>query len=95
LYEALSRLAPSPVVDLNRAVAVSMASGPAEALKIVDSLAGLDDSYLLPSVRGELLARLGRHAEAASEFEAAAALTGNERARDVLLQKASLSRMAR
>lgn len=92
LYEALGQLAPSPVVDLNRAVAVSMASGPAEALKIVDGLGGLVDSYLLPSVRGELLARLGRHAEAATEFDAAAALTGNERERDVLLQKAAQSR---
>ena len=95
LYEALGQLAPSPVVDLNRAVAVSMASGPAEALKIVDALDGLGDSYLRPSVRGELLARLGRHAEAAREFEAAAGLTGNERERDVLLEKASHSRMPR
>jgi RNA polymerase sigma factor (sigma-70 family) len=89
LYEALSELAPSAVVDLNRAVAVSMARGPAEALTIVDSLTGLDGSYLRPSVRGELLARLGRNAEAAREFEAAAALAGNERQRGVLLEKAS------
>jgi RNA polymerase sigma factor (sigma-70 family) len=95
LYEALGRLTPSPVVELNRAIAVSMATGPAEALQIVDGLAGLDGSYLRPSVRGELLARLGRHAEAASEFEAAAALTGNDRERDVLLKKASLARLAR
>jgi RNA polymerase sigma factor (sigma-70 family) len=94
LYEALGRLTPSPVVDLNRAIAVSMASGPAEALQIVDSLTGLDGSYLRPSVRGELLARLGRHAEAAREFEAAATLTGNERERDVLLNKATRSRTA-
>jgi RNA polymerase sigma factor (sigma-70 family) len=92
LYEALSGLAPSPVVDLNRAIAVSMARGPAEALTIVDGLTGLDDSYLRPSVRGELLARLGRNDEAAREFEAAAALTGNERERDVLLHKASEAR---
>jgi predicted RNA polymerase sigma factor len=92
LYGALSELTRSPVVEINRAVAVSMATGPAEALAIVDDLSGLDDSYLLPSVRGELLARLGQHAEAAREFEAAAALTGNERERDVLLQKASVHR---
>src|SRR6201999_3752587 len=79
LYEALSDLTHSPVVEINRAVAVSMATGPAEALAIVDDVTGLDDSYLRPSVRGELLARLGRNAEAAREFEAAAALTGNER----------------
>ena len=95
LYEALGRLTPSPVVELNRAIAVSMASGPAEALQIVDGLTGLDGSYLRPSVRGELLARLGRHAEAAREFEAAATLTGNERERDVLLNKATRSRGAR
>jgi predicted RNA polymerase sigma factor len=83
------------VVELNRAIAVSMASGPAEALQIVDGLTGLDGSYLRPSVRGELLARLGRHAEAAREFEAAATLTGNERERDVLLNKATRSRVAR
>lgn len=94
LYEALGRLTPSPVVELNRAIAVSMTSGPAEALRIVDGLTGLDSSYLRPSVRGELLARLGRHAEAAREFEAAATLTGNERERDVLLNKATRSRTA-
>jgi RNA polymerase sigma factor (sigma-70 family) len=86
--DALGRLAPSPVVELNRAIAVSMATGPAEALQIIDRLTGLDNSYLRPSVRGELLARLGRHDEAAREFEAAAALTGNDRERDVLLKKA-------
>ena len=88
LYDTLGRLAPSPVVALNRPIAVSMATGPAEALQIIDSLTGLDNSYLRPSVRGELLARLGRHDEAAREFEAAAALTGNDRERDVLLKKA-------
>ncbi|MDT5009575.1 MAG: hypothetical protein QOH57_1192 [Mycobacterium sp.] len=92
LYEALSVLTRSPVVEINRAIAVSMATGPAEALAIVDEVTGLDGSHLRPSVRGELLARLGRHAEAAREFEAAAALTGNERERDVLLRKASRHR---
>jgi RNA polymerase sigma factor (sigma-70 family) len=92
LYEALGRLAPSPVVDLNRAVAVAMTSGPAAALDIVDGIAGLDDNYLRPSVRGELLSRLGRHEEAAVEFEAAAALTGNERERKVLTDKAFRAR---
>jgi RNA polymerase sigma factor (sigma-70 family) len=92
LYEALGRLTPSPVVELNRAVAVSMASGPAAALRIVDNVRGLDDSYLRPSVRGELLARLGRYQEAAAEFEAAAALAGNQREREVLLGKATNAR---
>ena len=92
LYEALGRLAPNPVVDLNRAVAVSMATGPASALLIVDGLAdtgALRGSSLLPSVRGELLARLGRTEEARSEFVTAAALTGNQRERGVLLAKAA------
>lgn len=89
LYDGLLQAAPSPVVALNRAVAVAMASGPAAGLAIVDKLTGLDGSYLLPSVRGELLARLGRGAEAATEFERAAALTDNEREREVLYDKAS------
>lgn len=89
LYEALGRIAPSPVVELNRAVAVSMATGPATALRIVDGIRGLEGSYLLPSVRGELLARLGREAEARAEFETAARLAGNERERGVLLAKAA------
>lgn len=91
LYEALGRIAPNPVVDLNKAVAVSMATGPASALLIVDRLVAdgaLRGSALLPSVRGELLARLGRAREARSEFVAAAALTGNARERGVLLAKA-------
>jgi predicted RNA polymerase sigma factor len=87
LYEALGRLTPSPVVELNRAVAVSMADGPAAALPIVDELvtAGtLASSHLLPSVRGELLIRLGRPDEARAELEHAIRLCGNERERMVL-----------
>lgn len=88
LYEALSRLAPSPVVDLNRAVAVSMASGPAAALAIVDSLGdALRGSHLLPSVRGELLTRLGRTDEARDELALAVGLCGNERERALLERK--------
>ncbi|MBP3036403.1 RNA polymerase sigma factor [Arthrobacter sp. zg-ZUI100] len=92
LYDALSRLAPSPVVELNRAVAVSMATGPATALAITDHLVAqglLRGSYLLPSVRGGLLARLGRSAEARAEFAAAAALAGNTRERELLLRRAA------
>lgn len=97
LYEALGRIAPSPVVELNRAAAVSMATGPANALRIADELAArgaLRGSHLLPSVRGELLARLGRTEEAVSELTAAAGLTANERERDVLLAKAARLRDA-
>ena len=92
LYEALGRLAPSPVVDLNRAVAVAMAQGPAAALLIVDQLladGALPGSHLLPGVRGELLARLGRDDEARAELERAVALCGNQRERTVLLRKIS------
>jgi len=92
LYDGLLQVAPSPVVELNRAVAVAMASSPADALEIVDKLDGLGDSYLLPSVRGELLARLGRDAEAADEFERAATMTDNEREREVLANKAARAR---
>ena len=91
LYEALGRLAPSPVVELNRAVAVSMATGPANALLLVDALAAdgaLRGSHLLPSVRGELLARLGRRDEARAALEEAARLTANDRERALLLSKA-------
>ncbi|WP_432906784.1 RNA polymerase sigma factor [Micromonospora matsumotoense] len=90
LYEALGRVAPSPVVALNRAVAVAMADGPQQALSLVDEVAAagrLAGSYLLPSVRGELLARLGRTAEARAELEFAARLCGNLRERAVLLRK--------
>ncbi|MGH3947921.1 MAG: RNA polymerase sigma factor [Pseudonocardiaceae bacterium] len=90
IYEALGRLAPSPVVDLNRAVAVSMARGPAAALPIVDELVAaeaLSNLHLLPSVRGELLTRLGRTDEARTELELAVRLCGNERERAVLERK--------
>ncbi|AWB94077.1 RNA polymerase subunit sigma-24 [Aeromicrobium chenweiae] len=91
LYEALADVAPSPVADLNRAVAVAMAGGPAAGLAAVDELAAtgaLSGSALLPGVRGELLARLGRRDEAREELLTAAALTRNERERAVLLRKA-------
>ncbi|MGK5684414.1 RNA polymerase sigma factor [Actinoplanes sp. URMC 104] len=92
LYEALGRVAPSPVVELNRAVAVAMASGPAEALAVVDDLVArnrLPGSHLLPSVRGELLRRLGRTAEARAELELAARLCANAKERAVLARKAA------
>ena len=95
LYDGLTQVAPSPVVELNRAVAVAMAdpsTGPASALAIVDGLTGLEESYLLSSVRAELLTRLGRHGEAATEFDRAAAMTDNERERDVLVDKAARAR---
>jgi predicted RNA polymerase sigma factor len=91
LYEALAQLIPSPVVELNRAVAIGMAFGPAAALEIVDDIAAepsLQDYHLLPSVRGDLLARLGRDDEARDEFERAASLTRNERERELLLSRA-------
>jgi RNA polymerase sigma factor (sigma-70 family) len=92
LYDALSQIAGSPVVELNRAVAVSMAYGPAAGLEIADALAAepsLKGYYLLPVVRGDLLERLGRMAEARAEFEEAASLTRNSRERDVLLKRAT------
>ncbi len=91
LYGLLAARAPSPVVELNRAVAVSMAEGPAPALALVDALAAepaLRGYHLLPSVRGDLLARLGRTAEAREEFERAASLTHNARERALLLHRA-------
>ena len=90
LYEALGRLAPSPVVELNRAVALSMARGPAAALGVVDDLVAgeqLANSHLLPSVRGELLTRLGRTEEARSELARAVRLCANARERAVLERK--------
>jgi RNA polymerase sigma factor (sigma-70 family) len=91
LYGTLVEQVPSPVVELNRAVAVSMASGPAAGLEIVNALAdepALKNYHLLPSVRGDLLAKLGRNSEARAEFERAAALTRNTRERELLLKRA-------
>ncbi|RZU40285.1 RNA polymerase sigma factor [Edaphobacter modestus] len=91
LYAQLVRLTPSPIVELNRAVAVSMASGPAVALPLIDALTdepALKSYHLLPSVRGDLLLKLGRHQEARTEFERAATLTRNERERTLLLNRA-------
>ncbi|NIJ12096.1 RNA polymerase sigma factor (sigma-70 family) [Saccharomonospora amisosensis] len=95
LYEELAVVNPSPVVELNRAVAVSMADGPAAGLQLVDELRdepALRNYHLLPSVRGDLLAKLGRHGEARAEFDHAAALTGNERERALLLDRARQAR---
>jgi predicted RNA polymerase sigma factor len=92
LYEALALRMPSPVVELNRAVAVSMASGPAAGLELVEPLTAepaLKDYPLLPSVRGHLLEQLGRFGEARGEFERAAALTSNTRVRQLLLDRAA------
>jgi RNA polymerase sigma-70 factor (ECF subfamily) len=92
LYDALLRLIPSPVVALNRAVAVAMASGPEAGLALVDALAdepALRGYHLLPSARGELLARLGRDDEARAEFARAAEMTRNNRQRDLLLARAT------
>ncbi|WP_166354794.1 RNA polymerase sigma factor [Phytoactinopolyspora limicola] len=92
LYAALVEIDPSPVVDLNRAVALAMAFGPETGLRLVDQLAAepaLERYHLLPSVRGDLLVRLGRPAEAREEFTRAAALTSNERERRLLLRRAS------
>ncbi|MCW2989782.1 MAG: polymerase subunit sigma-24 [Solirubrobacterales bacterium] len=92
LYGELARTAPSPVVELNRAVAVGMAEGPQAGLEVLDAVAGepaLAGYHLLASVRGDLLAKLGRSAEARSEFERAAALTANERERALLLERAA------
>ncbi|MFI2370635.1 RNA polymerase sigma factor [Streptomyces sp. NPDC018833] len=92
LYGQLVRIMPSPVVELNRAVAVSMTEGSAAALEIVDAVAAepdLKDYHLLPSVRGDLLARLGRAEEARAEFEHAASLAHNARERQLLLHRAA------
>jgi RNA polymerase sigma-70 factor, ECF subfamily len=92
LYDALAQLVPSPVVELNRAVALSMAFGPAAGLEVVDALMdepSLRDYHLLPSVRGDLLARLGRGHEARDQFLRAASLTRNARERTLLLSRAA------
>jgi RNA polymerase sigma factor (sigma-70 family) len=94
LYDALAELTPSAVVELNRAVAVGMAFGPAAGLELVDALMSepsLRTYHFLPSVRGDLLAKLGRHDEARAEFERAASLTQNARERELLLDRAAAS----
>ena len=97
LYSELADMTPSPIVELNRAVAVSMQAGPAEALKLLDPLMTdpmMKSYHLLPSVRGDLLAKLSRHAEAAMEFERAARMTRNARERKLLLGRAKKSKEA-
>ena len=96
LYGMLATVSPSPVVELNRAVAVSMAFGAAAGLEIADQLTtepSLKSYHLLPSVRGDLLARLGRMDEARKEFERAATLTQNAREKDILLARARDQRL--
>jgi predicted RNA polymerase sigma factor len=91
LYDELADVSPSPVVQLNRAVAVAMASGPAAGFELTEKLtaeSSLKNYHLLPSVRGDLLTKLGRLAEARAEFERAASLTQNARERDLLLARA-------
>jgi RNA polymerase sigma factor (sigma-70 family) len=97
LYTVLGQVTPSPVVELNRAVAVSMADGPAAGLALVEALAGepaLKRYHLLPGVRGDLLAKLGRHREAAEAFEHAVALTQNARERALMEERAAKGRAA-
>ena len=92
LYDGLVQLQPSPIVELNRAIAVGMQAGPAVGLQLVDSLAeipSLQNYHLLPSVRGQFLKQLGRHDEARREFERAASLTKNVQERDLLLRRAA------
>ena len=92
LYDVLAQLTPSPVVELNRAVAVAMASGPAAGLELIDALTSepsLRAYHLLPSVRGDFLFKLGRFNEAQAEFERAATLTQNAREREFLLDRAA------
>lgn len=92
LYAELGAAVSSPIIELNRAVAVGMAEGPEAGLAIVEHLVGepaLKGYHLLPSVRGDLLQRLGRYAEAHAAFEAAASLTGNAREQDMLRRRAA------
>ncbi len=98
LYEELVRSSPSPIVELNRAVAVAMAFGPAEGLEIVDALTSeksLESYHLLPSVRGDLLVKLGRLEEARAEFDRAASLTKNARERALLSERAAACALGR
>jgi RNA polymerase sigma factor (sigma-70 family) len=98
LYDALAQIAPSPVVDINRAVALAMAFGPAAGLEVVEALiadGSLTGYHLVPSVRGDLLARLGRSDEARAEFERAASLARNSRERHLLLSRASIDPSSR
>jgi RNA polymerase sigma factor (sigma-70 family) len=98
LYDALAQLAPSPVVALNRAVAVGMAFGPGAGLELIDALASepsLRTYHLLPSVRGDFLVKLGRRDEAGAEFKRAASLTRNARERALLLERAAAARCSR
>ncbi len=98
LYTELTQLSPSPVVELNRAVALAMAFGPATGLELVDSLSykpGMEDYHLLPSVRGDLLEKLGRTDEARAEFERAASITRNRRERELLIERARTCAMTR
>jgi predicted RNA polymerase sigma factor len=95
IYQALGQVTPSPVVELNRAVALSMAYGPAAGLELVDALLSepsLKGYHLLPSVRGDLLMKLGRPGEARIEFERAASLTKNAREQALLLARAAASK---
>ncbi|MGH7268921.1 MAG: DUF6596 domain-containing protein, partial [Polyangiaceae bacterium] len=97
LYAVQAFVTPSPVVELNRAVAVSMAEGPAAGLAMLDALRGepaLAEYHLMPSVRGDLLAKLGRNGEARLEFERAASLTKNARERELLLRQAAAMKSA-
>jgi predicted RNA polymerase sigma factor len=92
LYDAVAQLAPSPVIELNRAVAVGMAFGPASGLELVDALVpepSLKSYHLLPAVRGDLLRKLGRYEEAGTEFERAASLTENAVERRLLQRRAA------
>jgi predicted RNA polymerase sigma factor len=92
LYEVLAQAAPSPVIELNRAVAIAMAFGPAVGLERIDELIAepsLRNYHLLPSVRGDLLSKVGRFEEARAEFERAASLTNNARERELLLGRAA------
>jgi predicted RNA polymerase sigma factor len=98
LYQELSALIRSPVIELNRAVAVGMAEGPAAGLAIIDQLAEepmLRSYHLLPTVRGDLLEKLGRHDEARAAFESAAALTANKREQEMLRRRAARTNTAR